>query len=532
MGNIGRPSTGCGLCRKRRVKCDEGRPGCCNCARLKKPCPGYRAPGYGLIRKTVFVPRPENENPNASSTESLALAGQISSHSSISGAGVRNHIRTGSQSPQTPGILHVVPSDVTEHAVWYSLGQFDTTSRVLYGNTAFQFLPEIMHKAGTDSHLYAAMRAVGVINLANRSPTVDMRSVVDFEYANAVSAVTAALAHPDKWLTDETLVAVWLLGVRELLAGVAGATHTSTSGLSRQTHVDGTLMLLRLRGETQFRDPEGRHLYHTLLSSMHWKPLFAGEEPTQEYLNLEAQIPKATSAVPNASLRLRSFFHDVSKLRARVKNFLDIADNEPLNRSDLVDSYLKAGARLEDKLDGWCDIPEWQPREVVVDSPTQYTYHTAWTFDDLFRLHCFKCWDGFFHWNRYYVARICLHAALLDALAQIEKQSPSDATVEQTSTRDDLVSLHTAVLQDNVRDFLGVLAYAFGDVDECGRLRSVPTPVLSDGASTIHRGINTPATLQTLAPLSYLITLRYLEPSQREAMYLALRRIRAEFRVR
>ncbi|KAK4941319.1 hypothetical protein LTR10_018729 [Elasticomyces elasticus] len=389
-----------------------------------------------------------------------------------------------------------------------------------------------MHKVGTESHLYTAMRAVGAINLANRSPTVDMRSVVDFEYANAVSAVTAALAHPDKWLTDETLVAVWLLGIRELLAGIAGATHASTGSMSRQTHVDGTLMLLRLRGETQFRHPEGRHLYHTLLSSMHWKPLFAAEEPTQEYLNLEAQIPKATSFVPNASLRLRSFFHDVSKLRARVKNFLRIADHEPLNRSDLVDSYLKAAARLEDKLDGWCDIPEWQPRKVVVDHSTQYAYHTPWPFDDLFRVHCFESWDGFFHWNRCFVARICLHAALLDALAKVDKNSPFDGTVDQTATRDDLVSLHTAVLQDNVRDFLGILAYAFGDVDECGQLRPVPTPVLSDGASTIHRGINGPATMQILAPLSYLITLRYIGPSQREAMYLALRRVRAEYCVR
>jgi hypothetical protein len=35
-----------------------------------------------------------------------------------------------------------------------------------------------------------------------------------------------------------------------------------------QTHVDGTLMLLRLRGEEQFSRPEGRYLYATLLSAM------------------------------------------------------------------------------------------------------------------------------------------------------------------------------------------------------------------------------------------------------------------------
>lgn len=266
-------------------QCDEGRPGCRNCARLKKPCPGYRAPGYGLIRKTVFVSRPANEDPSTSSTESLARAGHFSSTSSISDREERNNVQTGSQSPHTPGILPTVSSDVTEQAVWYSLAQLDRTSRVLYGNHAFEFLPEILQKAGVESHLYAAMRAVGAINFANRSPTVDMHSVVDSEYAKAMSAVTAALAHPDKWLTDETLVAVWLLGIREvrlvvkllcqhhadasqLLASVAGTSQANTNGASRQTHVDGTLMLLRLRGENQFCTPEGRHLYHTLLSSM------------------------------------------------------------------------------------------------------------------------------------------------------------------------------------------------------------------------------------------------------------------------
>lgn len=215
-----------------------------------------------------------------------------------------------------------------------------------------------------------------------------------------------------------------------------------------------------------------------------------------------------------------------------MKNFLFLVDNEPLNRSELVDSYLKAAARLEDKVDGWCDIPEWCPRKVVVAHSSQYAYHTPWAFDDLFRLHYFESWDGFFHWNRYFATKICLHAALLDALAKVERQSTPDGTVHHTSTRDDLISLHTAVLQDNVRDFLGTLGYAFGDVDECGRLRSVPTPVVSNGASTIQRGINTPATLQVLPPLSFLVTLRYIVPSQREAMYLALRRIRAEFRIR
>jgi hypothetical protein len=113
-------------------------------------------------------------------------------------------------------ILGSLPSDITEHAVWYSLTQLEVNSRVLYGNDNYNFLPHILRAAGPESYLYAAMRSVAAINLANRSPTVDMRSVVDSEYAKAVSGVTAALADPEQYLKDETLVAVWLLGMREV----------------------------------------------------------------------------------------------------------------------------------------------------------------------------------------------------------------------------------------------------------------------------------------------------------------------------
>lgn len=36
-----RTRTGCLTCRKRRIKCDERKPSCFNCERLKKVCLGY-----------------------------------------------------------------------------------------------------------------------------------------------------------------------------------------------------------------------------------------------------------------------------------------------------------------------------------------------------------------------------------------------------------------------------------------------------------------------------------------------------------
>jgi hypothetical protein len=42
-------SNGCFLCRKRKIRCDEQRPGCGRCATHGVPCPGYRQPAPGEV---------------------------------------------------------------------------------------------------------------------------------------------------------------------------------------------------------------------------------------------------------------------------------------------------------------------------------------------------------------------------------------------------------------------------------------------------------------------------------------------------
>ena len=305
-------------------------------------------------------------------------------------------------------------------------------------------------------------------------------------------------------------------------------------------------MLLRLRGEEQFSRPLGRHLYATLLSAMvwapgktlsmlsadlfqHWKPLFASEEPSQEYLMLESQLPKATSRVSQASLTLRTFFHGVSKLRSRIKNFLSLKEDAAVEKARVIESYLKAAARLEERVSGWCTDLSWTPRKIPVGSPHRNIERTPWTSGTLFRLYCFGSWEAFFHWNRFFVSKICLHAAILDVLSTLRG---SESAFGGAHMPDDLYTSHTAVLQETVRDFIGTLAYALGDVDEEGRQRGISTGFIGNGMSTEQRGIDVPSTLQVQAPLSYLITLKHLGPGQREAMFLALQRIQGEFRIR
>jgi len=247
---------------------------------------------------------------------------------------------------------------------------------------------------------------------------------------------------------------------------------------------------------------------------------------------LESQISKATDCVPNASLKLRTFFHGISKLRARIKNFLHIGQDSSLDRPQIVQTYFKAAARLEEKVAGWCDVPEWLPRPVRTEPPHPEHSRTPWTSGSLFRLHCFQSWTAFFHWNRYSVAKICLHAALLDALASLAAHPSTDSSGDESARLSALISRHTVAIHNTVAEFIGTISYAFGDVDDEGLPRPAPTVVVADGASSECRGIDVPATFQIHPPLAFLINLKYLGPGQREAMFVALQRVRAEFCLR
>ncbi|KAJ5101098.1 hypothetical protein N7456_007150 [Penicillium angulare] len=59
MGGIPYKSLGCGTCKKRKIRCDLGLPGCARCIKRGTPCPGYDK-GRNFVHHTV-VTRRENQ---------------------------------------------------------------------------------------------------------------------------------------------------------------------------------------------------------------------------------------------------------------------------------------------------------------------------------------------------------------------------------------------------------------------------------------------------------------------------------------
>jgi hypothetical protein len=194
---------------------------------LKRQCPGYRDTKVGgsLTKQTVFVGRGSDASQRSPPLDgfvnhledsyfrsrSLSSNDELENQSDTSGGRLTPYWNA------TPSISPI-PSPAIDRAdsgVLYALSSMDNM-KLLYRNGDFDFLPGMLSAAGRDSYLYSAARSVGAIDQANRSLDDGLLSMAEFEYAKAVSQVTAALADPDLWWRDETLVAVWLLGVREV----------------------------------------------------------------------------------------------------------------------------------------------------------------------------------------------------------------------------------------------------------------------------------------------------------------------------
>lgn len=239
------------------IQCDGGIPGCQNCFRIGRVCQGYRHQ-VDLIFKNQYAgtiaiahhlsgkPLPAeqgSDSPARYVASDPPLASPVCEYEFKPEPEVEEHnsevhkheqpdlkvlVQAHERLPPTarePALTHdwnkspeptlTLARDIPEDALCYTLFQFDS-SGARYQNYKLTFLPRLIQDAGPGSAVYQAMRACGTVNLANRSGPVNLDHKAALEYAQAIASVNTALRHPEEHLTDGTLIAVWLLQIREV----------------------------------------------------------------------------------------------------------------------------------------------------------------------------------------------------------------------------------------------------------------------------------------------------------------------------
>ncbi|KAK8069240.1 hypothetical protein PG994_005856 [Apiospora phragmitis] len=272
MVYCGKPSRGCQMCRTRRIKCDETKPTCNQCAKSRRQCPGYKDEFDLVFRNETQATERRARKANK---KALAKAGKLDGEGSegsfvLDSAVAKEVVK----SPMEQAIIPALSVPVETQASCHFVSNFVLMPS--HGSTRgfMDFLVPMIKSEGPESHLQRAFNAcsMALINnrLASRNRFADKALN---EYTQALMGTNQALRDPEQQKTDSTLAAVLLLGLFENI------TAKQIGMLAWGSHIEGAIQLVKQRGRKQLRTKNGLMLFVAVRTQMIIHTLTTGKAP-------------------------------------------------------------------------------------------------------------------------------------------------------------------------------------------------------------------------------------------------------------
>ncbi|KAJ5914228.1 hypothetical protein N7504_003111 [Penicillium tannophilum] len=481
----GKPSTGCYLCRKRKIKCDEGRPECRNCGVYGRPCPGYR-PDAVFRNENKRVERQAKKDIFSSDTSSQS----VTPLSQFPGDADR-HAGSPSSTNTSLSLIPIADATWEDRAICYFFDQYIVKSDNEDGVGHLDYLPllysQIDQQKSTSSCLRWAVDATAFMTLANVSRAPHLMMKARRGYGKALSSLREALASPTEALKDETFASVVILSLFEDVTGERNGLYSS--------HTAGFEFLMKIRGKGQLNNRHGRDMFNFAYTHTSVEILALGDKPRididwiLEQLNIDDPVERLMLAA--------------SKL-SQLFLAMQVAPSPP----DLatVKQWIIAGQECDFELSQWTlHLPDrWLPLVVYsAQGETLLTYNRI---------------SNCVIWNYYRAVRIMLQQLLLSLKRSYydiisKNKVPDDPFVGNVALNE--TSLR-AVIQEMTTDVCRSIPFAMSDVDTLGR----PTKP-GDYQSTIRavQGYG------LLWPLWYIVSCGMPSPQQANQINLVLYRI-------
>ena len=257
------------------------------------------------------------------------------------------------------------------------------------------------------------------MTLADQYSGQDVRLQSGKEYGDALAVTMKAIRDPCQNALDDTVVAVWLLGLYEAINAVL--IHGTTKALKPEeeyrthiSHMRGAMNLLKLRGSTQFATARGEKIFRVLKAAIQMRLFNLNSVTSRDFGDLELDIYQDEHEfVPSATANKASaYFSKVARLMETIKNFL-FGDRAPENAvyiSVETKRLLKYGEALDNNMQGWSESePGWQMMRVTGDIK-----RTAWALHANHALFYFYSFWVFLYWIRFLIARVKLYEALIE----------------------------------------------------------------------------------------------------------------------
>ncbi|KAK4543198.1 hypothetical protein LTR36_005748 [Oleoguttula mirabilis] len=405
----GRPSAGCEQCRKAKKRCTLEHPSCERCVKLRKPCSGYRDTTQLQIQdETEAVQLKANRQQAKRAAAATATSTPAPSTRPHTPAGIltpaTSHADSSSSSDDTIDLPRHDDADShcmfgpggTVGAYGSSLGLLSASRPIVMtlrttaediamthffnqftANGHWEFLRGYAKKSRMDPCLDLALRACGMAALDNVESVVRGRDYAQTMYVEALGLLNAALRDPKRCRTDESLIAVAMLGYYENL------TCESRESISNwKAHIAGATQLLKIRGKEQFQSQVGRMLFRETRAQILIHCIWDDLEPPAFLWAWNDELEKQTTefrvAQPADSLAKICFDFAIVRSRMCKKT---ISDAEAADQCSEIDRQMIQWSI--DAMSG--DSVVWQYYDMeVTDSPHvwngvvhAYTQHPA-----------------------------------------------------------------------------------------------------------------------------------------------------------
>ncbi|KAH8696321.1 hypothetical protein BGW36DRAFT_297609 [Talaromyces proteolyticus] len=256
-----KPSKGCSTCRTRKIKCDETRPACSQCLKAHYSCPGYQD------RWTVMH-RSQNEQ----------FARRIRATNSIKHKRKYGSILWHYTEPQEdactghnsrPMAFPSSPVTIDEAVAFFLHNYVLKHGEIANAHLTHQ---QMINSTRSSEAVLLGMGAVGMASLANIRNSKGLRIMATREYTSTLHLTTVSLQDSTLCKSDETVIAVVLLGMFEFLIN-------TTINIDRwEKHINGGMALLELRGVEQIHGKSGLQLFTQLRSNIMANCLRVGAE--------------------------------------------------------------------------------------------------------------------------------------------------------------------------------------------------------------------------------------------------------------
>ena len=341
----GKPSAGCENCRKAKKRCGLEQPACLRCVKLKKTCSGYRDTTALQIQdesESVKRKAEKSKSKTPPHSQTPAPSQRLAPPKTEYAGGIPTPGSTSSDSTSSSDSTVDIDLDITDIDP-YGFNAYESMNGDLgFGlspltvalkpaaddvattyfftnftsNSHWDFMRMFATQQNMDPCLELAIKACGMAALDNVQNVVMGRDYAQSMYVDALGLLNEALRDPKRSRTDESLIAVAMLGYYENLT-----CDGRGSIQSWKAHVKGATQLLRLRGHAQFKSPIGRTLFRETRNQIMINCIWDDESPPDFLGEYQSELQKYTedSHFAKPVDQLTSVCFDFAVLRAKIR---------------------------------------------------------------------------------------------------------------------------------------------------------------------------------------------------------------------